>query len=240
MSMQFSTPIEIMELKADGEEWEVTGYVSTFGNIDLGGDKVMPGAFKGTLKNGPKVRFLKSHDPDQILGTPKKLSEDDKGLLGVFKISKTQLGADTRQLLLDGALDSFSIGYNAVKWSMTDEDVRELHEVRLWESSLVSMPMNQDARVTRVKSLADKTVSVRGELENLLMEVRGLLKQDRPLTETKRKELTELLEMFSGFDAVRQEFATVLTPPPLHGSLVTMRKLANKRKLLENILQEKT
>lgn len=238
MSMQYSSPIEIMEFKADGDEWEVSGYVSTFGNIDLGGDMVMPGAFKETLKNGPKVRFLKSHDADQILGIPKHLEEDDKGLFGSFKISKTQLGADTRQLLLDGAMDSFSIGYNAVDWKIVDDDVRELHQVRLWESSLVSMPMNQEARVTRVKSLADKTISIREELAQLLKDVHGLLKQDRPLTETKRQELTELLEMFSGFDAVRQEFQSVLTPPPMHGSIVPMRKLASAKQRLAHILQE--
>lgn len=236
--MQFSNPIEIKEFKADGDEWTVEGYVSTFGNVDLGGDKVMLGAFKKTLRSGPKVRFLKSHDPDAILGVPKLLREDDKGLLGTFKISKTQLGQETRELLLDGALDSFSIGYQAEKWRIVEGDIRELEEITLWESSLVSMAMNQQAQVTRVKSLADKTISIRGELEQLLNDVHGLLKQDRPLTETKRKELELLLELCSGFDAVRQEFAQVLTPAPMHGSIVTARRLASTRKRLEHILEQ--
>ena len=238
MTMQFSKPLEIMEFKADGDEWEVSGYVSTFDNVDLGGDVVMPGAFRETLKNGPKVRFLKSHDPDQILGIPKKLTEDSKGLLGVFKISKTILGADTRQLLLDGALDSFSIGYNAVDWKIVDDDIRELHEVRLWEASLVSMPMNPEAQVTRVKSLAEQTATLRGEFDQLLKDVRGLVQLDRPLTETKRKELAELLEMFSGFDAVRTDLATVLTPPPMHTSVVALRELASRKKQLARLFVE--
>lgn len=237
MTMQFSNPLQIMELKAEGDDWTVEGYISTFGSVDLGGDVVMPGAFKETLKTGPKVRFLKSHDPDQILGIPKKLHEDKKGLFGQFKISKTKLGEDTRQLLMDGAMDSFSMGYNAVDYKIVDDDIRELHEVRLWEASIVSMPMNPEATVTRVKSLVDKTISVQQQLDILLMEVSGLA-NDHPLSETKRKELEELMERFSRFDAVRSKFQSVLTPQTSQGSLTTLRKLASARKRLEHVLGE--
>ena len=89
------------------------GYVSTY-DRDLGGDVVVPGAFKKTLGDGHKVRFLYSHQPNDVLGVPITLEEDGrKGLYGRFKISKTARGEDVRTLLLDGALDSFSIGYLA-------------------------------------------------------------------------------------------------------------------------------
>lgn len=247
-SLEYSNPIQILDFKADADEWMVEGYVSTFGDVDLGNDQVMPGAFKETLRSGPKVRFLHSHDPRLVLGTPKKLKEDSKGLYGSFKISKTQLGQDTRQLLLDGAIDSFSIGYRAVDWKIIDETaanmgIRQLNKIELFEASLVPIPMNPAAVVTSVKefvTLAEKAGFISEELSNLLSELRDLSAKDRPLTATKRQELTELLEMFSGLDAVRTDIKSVLSAAPTHivGPRLTTYLLAEARKRNAAILQE--
>lgn len=242
--MEFSKPVQIMELKEAGDEWLCEGYVSTFNNVDLGNDMVMPGAFKDTLKSGPKVRFLLSHDPRLVLGVPKKLKEDSKGLFGSFKISKTQLGQDTHQLLLDSALDSFSIGYSAEDWNMVDGDVRELHKVTLYEASLVPLSMNQEALVTGVKeymTLAEKTAQLSQDMTQLLNDLRGLVDGiDRPLSETKRQELTGLLELCSGWDAVRSNLAAILATQParLVSNRMTGYQLAEARKRLAYILKE--
>jgi HK97 family phage prohead protease len=240
MEIEYSNPLEIAEFKAQGDDWLVDGYVATFNDVDMGNDKIMPGAFKKTLRDRPKVRFLMSHDPALVLGIPKKLREDEKGLFGSFKISKTTLGEDVHELLLDGALDSFSIGYHAVEWKITEGDIRQLDEIALFETSLVSLPMNPEATVTRVKymSLADKAIYLRKQLDELLQDLRGPASHaDRPLSATKQKELTELLELCSGFDAVRQELESVLTPI-WSGSPMTLYKLTQARKRLEHILQE--
>ena len=247
--LEYSAPIQIAELKADNDEWLVEGYVSTFNTVDLGNDQVMPGAFKETLKSGPKVRFLHSHDPRMVLGVPKKLKEDTKGLFGSFKISKTQLGEETRLLLMDGAIDSFSIGYRTVDWKIVDEGstgmgIRQLEKIELFEASLVATPMNPDAVVTRVKefmTLAEKAGYINTELAELLNDLRELVKGiDRPLSETKRQELTELLELCSGLDAVRSDLTSVLAAAPakLVDAKRTRYELANARKRLAHILKE--
>lgn len=240
----FSKPLQVEEIKADGDEWQVSGYVSTFGNVDLGGDVVEPGAFKKTLKSGPKVRFLLSHDPRQVLGTPKKLHEDSKGLFGQFKISKTQLGGDTRQLLLDDAIDSFSIGYSADTYTIDQkEGVRHLDAVTLYEASLVAMPMNPAAVVTGVKeygvTLAERVHEQAEALKELFDEIRGLTEQGRPLNEVKQKEITELLEMFSGMDDVRSKLQSLTA---VSSNLVEAHRvksqLAQVRKRLAQIEKE--
>lgn len=238
--MEYSKPLEITEFKSAGDDWVVEGYVSTFENVDEGRDMVMPGAFKNTLKSGPKVRFLMSHDPALVLGVPKQLKEDKKGLFGAFKISKTQLGGDVRQLLLDEAIDSFSIGYIPVDWKIVDEDVRQLDEIRLYEASLVSLPMNPEAVVTRVKymSLVDRTAHIKHELSELLNDFRGPASHaDRPLSETKRNEIEQLLTLCAGFDDVRTTLQNILNPA-WHGSELTMRKLASVKKRMAHLLQE--
>jgi hypothetical protein len=71
------------------------------------------GAFRDTLADGHKVRFLSSYDPAQVLGAPLVLKEDGKGLFGGFKISRMPFGEQVRTHQTDGALDSFSVGYRS-------------------------------------------------------------------------------------------------------------------------------
>ncbi len=224
--IEFGNPIPIMEFKSDGNDWEVAGYVSIFNNVDLGKDIVRPGAFTKSLKSGRKIRFLYSHDPRSVLGVPKELKEDNKGLYGRFKISKTRLGEETHQLLVDGAIDSFSFGYSAADYMINDDDTRELKVIDLYEASLVAMPMNPAAIVTDFKdyfTLIDKINKVKAELDQLNNELRGLVDKDHPLTNAKQQEIMELLEMFSGMDAVRSDFQSLLTARP--SSLVDSHRI---------------
>ena len=84
----YSKPLQIEGFKSDNEDWLVEGYVSTFGNVDRGDDIVMAGAFDETLKSGPKVKFLLSHDPTKVLGTPTKLKEDKKACSAASESAK--------------------------------------------------------------------------------------------------------------------------------------------------------
>jgi uncharacterized protein len=152
---EFGAPLQIAEVKAAGDAWEVAGYVSTFGGApDHGGDVVLAGAFDATLASGRKTRFLYAHDHEQVLGVPLDLAPDKTGLFGRFKISRTRLGEEVHQLLQDGALDSFSIGYIPEEVEFDDTGARLLKQVELLESSIVALPMNDRAVVTRVKQAA--------------------------------------------------------------------------------------
>ena len=157
-AQEYSLPLPILEVKeappADGAApaYLVEGYVAAFQNTDLGGDVILPGAFDASLAAGHKVRFLRQHDHSRVLGTVLALKADAHGLHGRFKISRTPLGEETYQLLRDGALDSFSIGYLPDEAEHKDNGVRELKQVTLLEASVVSLPMNPRALVTAVKA----------------------------------------------------------------------------------------
>ena len=157
LAQEYSLPLPIGEVKAleegepDGPAYVVEGYVAAFTEKDLGGDVILPGAFDATLAAGHKVRFLRQHDHSKVLGTVLELKADDHGLHGRFKISRTPLGEETYQLLKDGALDSFSIGYITDDAEHKDGGIRELKAVTLLESSVVSLPMNPRALVTAIK-----------------------------------------------------------------------------------------
>jgi len=149
-------PFEVTSLDFEGRTLE--GYASIFGNLDSGGDIVHKGAFGKTLKErGGKVKFLWQHDSREPLGRPLELREDDKGLFIKAIVSKTRRGLDTLELLRDGAINEFSIGYDAIKGGTDYSEgvdgsrIRNLREIKLYEFSLVTFAMNEEAQVTALK-----------------------------------------------------------------------------------------
>jgi len=158
----------------DFEGRTVEGYAAAFGNVDLGQDLIHEGAFAKTLlERGNKVKFLWQHDQHEPLGRPIEMHEDSAGLFVKAIISDTARGRDALALLRDEAISGLSIGYDAIPggtdYSKSDdgETVRNLRELRLWEFSLVSMPMNEAATVTALKTEEDpdKSINLTGRID---------------------------------------------------------------------------
>lgn len=140
-----------LEVKADGEAGEFTGYGSVFGNVDSYGDRIEPGAFKASLATRmPKLVW--QHDIYQPIGRWLEAKEDERGLFLRGKLSLgVGKGREAYELLKDGALDGLSIGYRT-KSAVNDGNIRVLKEIDLWEVSLVTIGANSEALVTGVKS----------------------------------------------------------------------------------------
>ena len=176
----------------DFEGRTVEGYAAAFGNVDLGQDMIHQGAFAKTLlERGNKVKFLWQHDQHEPLGRPIEMHEDNAGLFIKAIISDTARGRDALALLRDEAISGLSIGYDAIPggtdYSKADdgETVRNLRELRLWEFSLVSMPMNEAATVTALKTEGDS------EDPPVIKEADELKERKQELVDTLRAALLE-------------------------------------------------
>lgn len=135
----------------------IEGYASVFGNVDLGGDVVMPGAFRKTLsrvKNGD-VKYMDSHNVYEgtgaVVGIVKEAAEDDYGLWFRAAMSSVQRAQDIRIKTKEGILNAISFGYDVIKDKM-DQGTRQLVELKLWEVSSVIWGMNPLAQTTAVKA----------------------------------------------------------------------------------------
>ncbi|WP_240232896.1 HK97 family phage prohead protease [Devosia lacusdianchii] len=125
-----------------------SGYASVFNRVDAGGDIVMPGAFaKSLTKRRDRIRLLFQHDPKEPVGTWEAIGEDSHGLFVAGRLVAGVERADAlRRLIEDGALDGLSIGFRTVK-ATREGGKRKLWQIDLFEISIVTFPMMEDARI---------------------------------------------------------------------------------------------
>lgn len=181
--MDYLTKSVPLELKAEGNG-TFSGYGSVFNVLDKGGDIIIPGAFSASLarwkSSGRNVPVLWQHDTDEPIGHWPELKEDDHGLFGDAELwledapyaRLAQKGMKTK------TITGLSIGYRVKKFSKdTTTGVYTLQELDLVEISVVTNPMNDQARVADVKSVieAGRLPSL-AEFEGFLREAGGFSK----------------------------------------------------------------
>ncbi|PHS22009.1 MAG: HK97 family phage prohead protease [Robiginitomaculum sp.] len=149
------------DIKQVSDEGHIEGYLNTFNFIDHVLDNTQPAAFKNSLKeiqeSGRKLPMLYQHDQKQVLGVWEEIYEDDHGLYGKGKINtETTLGKEVLALVKQGAITGISIGYSVIKekWDSLSK-CNLLQELKLRETSLVTMPCNDQSRIEVVKTLLD-------------------------------------------------------------------------------------
>lgn len=150
-------PLETKFCSFDGalalkEGAEIAGYASLFGATDQGGDVVQAGAYGASLarltqrKSG--VKMLWQHDPTQPIGVWDEVREDGRGLWVKGRLlTEVRAAREAHVLLQAGAIDGLSIGYRTLRSEKAVGGQRLLHEIELWEVSLVTFPMLPEARV---------------------------------------------------------------------------------------------
>ena len=155
---QIDTPFEVKEMTETGL---FTGLGSVFGNVDQGDDIVAKGAFAKGLDvmktKGQMPALLWQHKSDQPIGAYKSIQETDAGLIVQGQLAlKTQRGAEAYELMKMGAISGLSIGGFATDTDFNNKStVRTIKEFELWEVSVVTFPMNDQARIAAVKSIEE-------------------------------------------------------------------------------------
>lgn len=155
------------ELKEVSDDGTFTAYAAVVGNVDLQGDRILPGAFAKTIEEtGGYVPILDQHDVTIELGMTTSMREDRRGLMVTGKLyvdddPRNEVRA-AREALVKlrhrqalGRPQPMSIGYRAIGPKFARNGVRELGEIALGEVSFVTFPANPKAGVVRVKADAD-------------------------------------------------------------------------------------
>jgi len=96
------------------------------------------GVFSEVIKAPHRVKLLRGHGENNVLGRATLLKETDDGLYAEFKISKTRAGDEALALVQDGALDQLSVGFMPIKNKKRPDGVMERLKAHLAEVSLVT------------------------------------------------------------------------------------------------------
>ena len=152
------------------------GYASLFDIPDQGGDIVKRGAFDKSMRRKPieQIAMLAHHNAEQPIGRWEVIKEDAKGLYVVGIVNKqVQAGCELLALLAQGGFSGLSIGFKnaasvkpasrgTASYTGRKPPVRILTQLDLWEISLVTFPMLNEARVVEVEKFSDQKRSFKG------------------------------------------------------------------------------
>lgn len=132
-------------MSAANKPLRFAGYAALFGKRDAGLDVIVPGAFASSLAGqAAPLPLLWQHRPDLRIGWIEKVEEDTRGLRVLARIDNSEGGAAAA--LKRGSVTGLSFGYR-VREAKNDGVGREISDLRLFEISLVTHPMQHGARV---------------------------------------------------------------------------------------------
>lgn len=145
----------------------IEGYASVFDVTDSYGEQIRPGAFTRTIgawkAKGKPVPVLWQHNTYQPIGATTEIGEDERGLrvkarLLVEDVSQAR---EAHALAAANILGGLSIGFSIPRATSAGApaityddatDTWQIHEVRLWEYSLVTFPANDEATIDVVRA----------------------------------------------------------------------------------------
>jgi HK97 family phage prohead protease len=115
---------------------------------------ILAGAF-GDLESLPKVQIFWGHEMSKggvPIGRVTKYTDSPEGLHIEATISETEKGNEVYQLLKDGVLDSFSVGFQGTEHELAEDGTYQFSALELLEISVVSRPALKGASVLHVAS----------------------------------------------------------------------------------------
>jgi len=152
-------PIEWRELNAD--QRIVGGLAIPYGETSYvagtpGGERFIAGSFNRSVgARGTRLKLFRSHDHTTAIGRPVKIdARHPDGLYTEWQIAKTPAGDAALNEIVEGMLDSFSIGFRAIKSRRADDGAREVQEAEIHEVSILPLGAYEGAKVLSVRSPA--------------------------------------------------------------------------------------
>ena len=202
------------EVRETDEGMQFSGYAAVF-NSDSQPlpfiERIVPGAFKGSLRNRNDIKLLWDHDTASVLGSTRagtlRLTEDARGLYVEADLPNTSTGRDARELIGRGDVDSMSFGFtvarNGDEWS-ADGSVRTLTRINLHEVSIVAFPVyTATAGSTTVRGI-DKVALRAGVDADVLADALLKIENGEDITSADRQLLASVIDELAPAEQVEQ------------------------------------
>ena len=162
--------------KALSEEGEgvFEAIVAVFNNVDRAGERILPGAFKGSLQRweekGRPIPVIFSHEWDNLdahIGYLLDAKEIEKGLYVKGQLDMDEsFAARVWKKMAQGTLAEFSFAYDVLDYKET-ENVIDLTELELLEVGPCLVGMNPDTELLSVKTGARHTSKEYAQIQQI-------------------------------------------------------------------------
>jgi len=123
---------------------------------DPAGERFLPGSLVRSVKaRETRLKLFRgSHGHDMIpVGRPVKIdARHPDGLWTTWRIANTPAGDQTLEEVREGLLDSFSVGFRAIRTQRGTDGAREIVEAELGEVTLLPTGAYDGARVLEVRA----------------------------------------------------------------------------------------
>lgn len=215
------------EFKDAADDGTFIALASVFNNVDRVGDRVLPGAFKQSLRqwraSGKMLPVILAHNWNDIsahigYADPKQVRETDKGLevKAHLDVKESETAKRVHTLMKRGQLTAMSFGYTVPDGGqeLDSKGVNEVSQIDLHEVGPTLVGANPDAQLQSVKS------AVEAEAE-----------ETEPEPKSEPDEETELKK--AARDLEREKIADQLSPEPPDEQAVAYGKLLDTVRKLE-------
>lgn len=162
----------IKDVSMDGTDTVIEGWANK-AVVDRGKDYIGKKAWDLTnFEKNPVILF--NHDKEKPIGKALGVEATDEGLYIKARISKSKdpMVSYVRDLIKEGILNAFSVGFDAKQEGKDSKGVNEITQAELYEVSVVSLPMNQDSIFT-LTTKDFKKVKTYKEARHLVMTAKG-------------------------------------------------------------------
>ena len=178
-------------------------------SVDRVGDRIVPGAFSKTIAHwrdsGKSIPLHWNHqgEPEDIIGAvdPATVEETKDGLRVAGKLDLSGTKAKEAWRAMKTGSMSLSFGYMVVSEKQA-KDANELHEIDLFEVSVVPGPANADTRFLSLKSIEDIKAGI-NELQKALDELKATATEDKPPVEVANEQTPAVTHQASDPEAQR-------------------------------------
>lgn len=142
-----------LDTKSLDDEGHIEGLAVGYGNVDAGGDIMLPGSITKSITGKARIPMLMQHDHKRPVGVWNTFTETADGLLVKGRVAMaTAAGKEAYELVRAGAIGGLSLGMHNVKAKFVGR-TRHVHEANLHEVSLVAVPLNERTQITSVKDI---------------------------------------------------------------------------------------
>lgn len=197
---------EVIIRAVNEETRTVEGVAVPYGEVANIGNKYQERFERGSIVVDSDVHLYYNHSGDLPIGKVIEGRDEEEGFIVRAYISETTVGNDVYELVKDGTIRKFSVGFVPIESSVEGDNLVVRKKAKLVEVSLVPQPAYNGAEVTMVRNEQDSDMVQVDQINSN--------KEDDFIMENIENSELDLTEVRSAVENLERKFELLSAPQP--------------------------